>query len=325
MAKKYLDDAGVLYFWGKLKSYFQPKLVSGTNIKTINNSTLLGSGNISVVASETDPVFTASAAHGITSTDITNWNNKSDFSGSYTDLTNKPTIAVLYYGTCSTAAATVAKTVTVDDSFTLQTGAKVTVKFTHSNSASSPTLDVNSTGAKAIKRYSTIAAGASNTTSWYVGSTVQLTYDGSFWIIDNFNNTTYSSMSDSEYQAGTGTSARLITPATLKEAIQYYSGDSVSKTTFTPTSGSNYDNYGGCYYEKCGGVIHVHVGVSGLTANTDTTIYTLPSGYCPSSTVFAHGTGGAWNNLGYVDVRTSGEVHVRSQGTYCGVDITYMI
>ena len=28
----------------------------------------------------------------VTSTDITNWNNKSDFSGSYTDLTNKPTI-----------------------------------------------------------------------------------------------------------------------------------------------------------------------------------------------------------------------------------------
>ena len=41
---------------------------------------------------ETDPVFTASAAHGITSTDITNWNNKSTFSGDYNDLTNKPTI-----------------------------------------------------------------------------------------------------------------------------------------------------------------------------------------------------------------------------------------
>lgn len=41
---------------------------------------------------ETDPVFTSSAAHEITSTDITNWNNKSTFSGSYNDLTNKPTI-----------------------------------------------------------------------------------------------------------------------------------------------------------------------------------------------------------------------------------------
>lgn len=41
---------------------------------------------------ETDPVFTASAAHGITSANITSWNNKSDFSGSYDDLTDKPSI-----------------------------------------------------------------------------------------------------------------------------------------------------------------------------------------------------------------------------------------
>ena len=41
---------------------------------------------------ETDPIFSASAAAGITATDISNWNAKSDFSGSYNDLTNKPTI-----------------------------------------------------------------------------------------------------------------------------------------------------------------------------------------------------------------------------------------
>ena len=41
---------------------------------------------------ETDPVFTASAAHGIKASDISNWNGKSDFSGNYNDLTNKPTI-----------------------------------------------------------------------------------------------------------------------------------------------------------------------------------------------------------------------------------------
>ena len=41
---------------------------------------------------ETDPVFTASAAASITPTDISSWNSKSDFSGDYEDLTNKPTI-----------------------------------------------------------------------------------------------------------------------------------------------------------------------------------------------------------------------------------------
>lgn len=52
----------------------QDTLVSGTNIKTINSTSLLGSGDISVVTSETDPVFSASAASSITSSDITNWN-----------------------------------------------------------------------------------------------------------------------------------------------------------------------------------------------------------------------------------------------------------
>ena len=77
MSYKFLDYNGLLYFWGKLKAYFQPLLISGTNIKTINNESLLGSGNISIqVGTETDPVFTASAAHGISTSDITNWNGK---------------------------------------------------------------------------------------------------------------------------------------------------------------------------------------------------------------------------------------------------------
>lgn len=45
---KYLDDNGLTYLWSKLKDYFQAKLVSGTNIKTINNQSLLGSGNITI-------------------------------------------------------------------------------------------------------------------------------------------------------------------------------------------------------------------------------------------------------------------------------------
>ena len=44
------------------------------------------------ISSETDPVFTSSPASEITSSDITNWNNKSSFSGNYNDLSNKPTI-----------------------------------------------------------------------------------------------------------------------------------------------------------------------------------------------------------------------------------------
>lgn len=44
------------------------------------------------LTSETEPMFNSSVAKGITSSDITNWNNKSTFSGNYNDLTNKPDI-----------------------------------------------------------------------------------------------------------------------------------------------------------------------------------------------------------------------------------------
>ena len=136
----------------------QEELVSGTNIKTINGTSVLGSGNITIQGggggdvnviesitfngsavpvdssknaaitysapvtsvngntgavtisvptkvsdltndsgfitsyTETDPVFSASAAASITSADITSWNGKSTFSGSYNDLTDKPTL-----------------------------------------------------------------------------------------------------------------------------------------------------------------------------------------------------------------------------------------
>ena len=102
-------------------------------------------------------------------------------------------------------------------------------------------------------------------------------------------------------------------------------GSDYVKATFTPTSGSSYSSYGGCYYEKYGRVVHVHVGMSGLTAGTATVIYTLPSGYRPSTTVFAHGTGGAWNNIGYVEIYADGRISVRSQGAYCGADITFLV
>ena len=70
----------------------QDELISGTNIKTLNNESLLGTGNITISAEETDPIFSNSPSSNITNNDITNWNNKSDFSGDYNDLINKPTI-----------------------------------------------------------------------------------------------------------------------------------------------------------------------------------------------------------------------------------------
>lgn len=97
------------------------------------------------------------------------------------------------YGYCETAAATAAKTVTVGGTFTLATGAFVIIKFKYANSASSPTLNVNGTGAKPIYQYGTTKISTSSTTTgWAAGAVQLLVYDGSGWVRDFWSNTTYS-------------------------------------------------------------------------------------------------------------------------------------
>lgn len=82
-----------------------------------------------------------------------------------------------YYGTCATAAATVAKVVTCSG-FVLETGATIAVKFTYYNTGASPTLNVNSTGDIAIKQYGSTAA---STYMWRSGEVVLFVYNGSYW------------------------------------------------------------------------------------------------------------------------------------------------
>ena len=142
------------------------------------------------VANATEGNFASLDANGNIADSGKNENNLSVLSAS--KLTTDRTISgvsfdgsknIHRYGECSTAAGTVAKTVTLSDSmsFTLAAGASVFVKFANANSASNPTLAVNGTTAKAIMRYGTTAAGTAAKTSWYSGTVVHLVYDGTYW------------------------------------------------------------------------------------------------------------------------------------------------
>lgn len=100
---------------------------------------------------------------------------------------------ITHYGTCSTAAATAAKTVTLNG-FNLATGAKVAVKFTVTNTAANPTLNVNGTGAKSIK-YRGAAIG---TNVLAANCIYEFVYDGTDYVfvgdINTDTNTTYGNM-----------------------------------------------------------------------------------------------------------------------------------
>ena len=88
------------------------------------------------------------------------------------------------YATCSTGASTAAKVATISgtSTFVLETGSRIAVKFTNSNTAANPTLNVNSTGAKSIKRYGTTADGTNSMYSWTAGQVIEFVYDGTNWL-----------------------------------------------------------------------------------------------------------------------------------------------
>ena len=83
-------------------------------------------------------------------------------------------LAMLGYYECSTAAATAAKTVSASG-YTLTTGGCIRIKMTNANTADSVTLNINSTGAKALY-YD--GAQASSTNSWDAGEVLEVYYDG---------------------------------------------------------------------------------------------------------------------------------------------------
>lgn len=176
---------------------------SETSVTDSNTTYSLSSFGITATATELN------YADGVTSNIQTQLNGKLSTSGTAAAATKlataraidgvsfNGTAAIVHYGTCSTAAGTAAKTVSCTG-FTLTTGARITVKFTVTNTASNPTLNVNSTGAKAIRyRGSAITAGylAANRVYTFI-------YDGTYYELVGDINTD----SNITYSAGAGIS-----------------------------------------------------------------------------------------------------------------------
>ena len=151
------------------------------------------------------------------------WNATSTTSDAY--IQNKPRVLPsIFIGTCASTGATQNKVATVDTDFTLTKGVVVAIKYSATNSysatASAPiTLNVNNTGAFNIYYSGSNAnTGTNNNAYGYVNRYIYYMYDGTQWVwlsqgIDS--NTTYSSMTEAEINAGTSTTARLVTPQRL--------------------------------------------------------------------------------------------------------------
>ena len=87
------------------------------------------------------------------------------------------------YGTCSTAAATAEKAVSVSDSnWKLTTGCIVAIKFTTSNTAGNVKLNVNSSGAYPIWYNNAEYTGTGNAYTGYANRTITYMFNGTHWV-----------------------------------------------------------------------------------------------------------------------------------------------
>lgn len=102
------------------------------------------------------------------------------FNGSWTKSNIKLSEEIktpVKYAECSVAGNVAAKVVTAEN-FVLAVGAQIRIKFDYANTHGSPSLNVNSTGAKPLFFNGSLASA---TNSWADGQTVLFYYDGTNW------------------------------------------------------------------------------------------------------------------------------------------------
>lgn len=245
--------------WGFTKNtgtYSKPSGGIPASDLTTAVQTSLGKADTALQSfTETDPVFSASAAAGITSSDITNWNSKTSNIGN----------AKIFYGTCSTAGATAAKIVdcSIFTSADLVNGALIFVTFSETNTATPVTLtmNVNSTGAKSIRKQYTAASVTYLTGGQEIQGNVTylFTYNGSSWVCMTLDyNTTYPTVTAESATAGTSTIAGLVSPSVLKTAI----------TTHAPAAITESDVAGWGFTKNAGTLTGVKVNGSNATVTS---------------------------------------------------------
>ena len=132
----------------------------------------------------------------------------------------------VFYGTCATAAATAAKAVVCEE-FTsdhLVEGTVVIVKFTNAQTYNgAPTLNVQSTGAKNIKRIGTTNAARYE---WQAGEVLQFVYDGTYWVLTDggIATTTYYGVTKLSSATNSTSTALAATASAVKAAYDLANG-----------------------------------------------------------------------------------------------------
>lgn len=216
----------------------------------------------------------------------------------------------MFYGTCATAAATAAKAVvceefTADD---LVEGAVVIVKFTNAQTYNgAPTLNVNSTGAKNIKRYGTTNAARYE---WLAGEVLTFVYDGTYWIMSNggIATTTYYGMTKLSSATNSTSAAVAATASAVKAAYDLANGkqdELVSGTNIKTINGNSLLGSG-----------DLAIGGGGVSVTT-ATVTIAPSDWYPNLTCTKTATGATTSNSVIVSYEPSSRAACIAADVYC--------
>ena len=216
-----MNSTNGVFTHGSYQTKYLLQYTTNTNISAGNNSvtksvTLLDeSGNSSFPGTVTASAFSGNASSA------TKWATARNINGLSVDGTANR----VNYGTCSTAAATAAKVVACTG-FALVTGAEITVKFTVTNTASNPTLNVNGTGNKAIKYR------GSNITAGYLAAnrTYTFRYDG----------TNYDLVGDIDTNTNTYVTQSVTTTANYRAILMGYNNSTDASTLTTTVTNQAY-------------------------------------------------------------------------------------
>lgn len=216
---KYADSTGLTEFWAKVKSHVtsaisgkQDTLVSGTNIKTINSTSLLGSGNIAV-----QPTL-------VSGTNIKTVNNESLLGSGNISIAGGGSKNI-WYGTCDTTASTAAKVVTTSSQdFSLTIGNIVVVFASTANTYNgAATLNVDGTGAIGI-----VSVGTTTTLRYYwkAGEAIMFVYNGTNFVMleQGVATTTYYGVTKLSSSTTSTSEALAATPKAVKTAYDLANG-----------------------------------------------------------------------------------------------------
>lgn len=136
--------------------------------------------------------FTTTYASQITST-VNSVNTSSNYNLSNLSSLGEAKNSSILIGICPTASSTAEKAVTLNSTVasTLTTGMNIQVIFTNANTSTTPTLNVNSTGAKSIVSENFSICCSTNPFYVPANTIVEFMYNGTYWVYKNRIVTSY--------------------------------------------------------------------------------------------------------------------------------------